>query len=259
MFIEERHQRILEILLRKGRVEVAELSKTFQISEDSVRRDLRLMEEKGFLTRTYGGAILLDQVGQSMPYMERQEVNCEVKTVLAKLAVASVQNRDTILMDGSSTVAKMVPFLHKISGLTIITNSVAIAHDVLHFNIDCQLFLVGGIINRDSHNTTSSESIRTIEGLTVDKTFTGPCSISAEWGLSATTFEDAAIKRVMINVAKEVFILAESGKFGHKSLANIGPLKPEYHIITDRNTADIDFVFQRFADQGLQITVADSD
>jgi Transcriptional regulators of sugar metabolism len=257
VFIEERHQRIQKLLQEKGRVEVAELSKIFQVSEDSVRRDLRLMEEKGLLTRTYGGAILPEQVGFTLSYRERQEVNIEVKAAIAKVAAVAIQNHDTVLLDASSTVAEMVPFLNRISGLTVITNSVAIAHDVLHFTTGCQLFVVGGTVNRDRQNMTNIESIQVIESLAVDKTFLGACSISAERGLSATTFDEAAIKKAMVTVAKEVFILAESAKFGQRSLADIGPLKPEYHIISDRNiTAEMLATFQQLMDQGLQLMIA---
>jgi DeoR/GlpR family transcriptional regulator of sugar metabolism len=257
MFIEERHQHILELIQSKGRVEVSELSKDFQISEDSIRRDLRLMEEKGLLTRTYGGAILPEQVSSVLSYRERQEINVEGKTAIAKLAVSFIKNNDTILLDGSSTVAEMVPFLNHISGLTIITNSIAIAHDVLHFTTHCQLIMIGGTVERESFNTISIDSLKTIQSLTVDKTFTGPCSISPEWGLSTTTFDEAAVKRAMIETAREVYVLAESNKFGHRSLANIGPLMPQYHFITDGITPGIENVFQQLVDKGIQVEVVD--
>ncbi|HBF39021.1 MAG TPA: hypothetical protein DDW50_17100 [Firmicutes bacterium] len=257
MFIEERHQKILELIQAQGRVEVGDLSKSFRISEDSIRRDLRLMEEKGLLTRTYGGAILPEQVSLALSYRERQEINIEVKTAIAKLAVAAIQNHDTILMDGSSTVAEMVPFLNRISGLTIITNSVAIAHDVLHFASGCRLIMIGGTVDPDSFNTISIESMKTIQALTVDKTFTGACSISPEWGLSTTTLDEAVVKRAMMEAAKEVYILAESSKFGHRSLANVGPLKPQYHLITDKKTTGIQPLLQQLVSQGMQIITAD--
>ena len=100
MFIEERHQNILELLKEIGRVEVTELSKVFKLSEDSIRRDLRLMEEKGLVKRTYGGAILPDQVNQALKFKERKELNTEVKLLLVTLAVTFIQNNDTIWLDG---------------------------------------------------------------------------------------------------------------------------------------------------------------
>ncbi len=258
MFIEERHQHILEMLQAKGRVEVVELSKNFQISEDSIRRDLRLMEEKGLLTRTYGGAILPEQVSSALSYRERQELNKDVKTAIAKLAVAAIKNNDTILLDGSSTVDEMVPFLNRISGLTVITNSIAIAHDVLLFTTGCKLVMIGGAVDRESFNTISIDSLKKIQGIRVDKTFAGPCGVCPEWGLSTTTFDEAAIKKAMMEAAKEVYLLFESSKFGHRSLANIGPIEPRYHWITDRQIAVEDSGFQKLLAQGLQIQIADS-
>ena len=98
--LKERHQNILDLLKEIGRVEVSELSKIFKLSEDSIRRDLRLMEEKGLLKRTYGGAILPDKVSRLLVYKERKGLNTEAKLSLANLAVTFIQNNDTIWLDG---------------------------------------------------------------------------------------------------------------------------------------------------------------
>jgi len=119
------------------------------------------------------------------------------------------------------------------------------------------LIMIGGTVDPDSFNTISIESMKTIQALTVDKTFTGACSISPEWGLSTTTLDEAVVKRAMMEAAKEVYILAESSKFGHRSLANVGPLKPQYHLITDKKTTGIQPLLQQLVSQGMQIITAD--
>lgn len=253
MFIEERHQKILEFLNEKGRIEVQELSKLFQVSQDSARRDLRIMEEKGLVKRTYGGAILPDKVAHLPVYKERKELNPEIKTTLAKLAVAFIQPNDTILLDGSTTVAMMVPLLNKISGLTVITNSITIANDVINYNIDCKLFLTGGMVDRDSANTISIESLNSIQRLTVDKAFICPCGLSAEWGLTTSSIDEASIKKAMLEAGREVFILADSSKFEQRFLAYVAPIKPEYTIITDMDKVGFNVKFHALIQKGLQI------
>jgi DeoR family transcriptional regulator of aga operon len=233
MFIEERHRRILELLHKQGRIEVGEISRVFAVSEDSARRDLRLMEQKGLVTRTYGGAILPEQVSSSLIYPERRHYNLDTKSSLAQLAATRIQNSDTLLLDGSSTVAMITSFLGQFTGLTVITNSVALAFDILESDLDVRLYMIGGIVERSSFNTASIESVKTIRQLNADKVFLGPCGISPRWGLSATSFEEAEIKKAMLEAGREVFIMADSSKFGQRFLANIGPLKPEYQIITD--------------------------
>lgn len=235
MFIEERHQHILALIREKGRVEVAELSKTFEISEDSARRDLRLMEEKGLVKRTYGGAILPNRVGEYSRFQDPEVTPPEIKTSLAKTAASLVRDGDTILLDASSTIAGMVPWLDRIARLTIITNSVTIAYDVLNTLHSSKLFIIGGVVDPDRANTTSIESLKTVQNITVDKAFIGPCSISPELELWSTTFDEAELKKTMIKAGREVIILTDSSKFGQCSLAKVGPLHLGYQLITDQS------------------------
>lgn len=234
MFIEERHRHIRALIKEKGRVEVAELSKIFQISEDSARRDLRLMEEKGLVKRTYGGAILPSKVGEFSRFQEYDELYPETKTAIAKKAASLVRNNDTILLDSSSTIAGMVPWLDQISGLTVITNSLIIAYNVMNNLRNSKLFIIGGMVDPDRANTISIESLKTVQNIKVDKAFIGPCSISSELELWSTTFNEAEIKKAMISAGGEVIILADSSKFGQRSLSKISSLKLGYQLITDR-------------------------
>ena len=238
MFIEERHRKICEMVQEKGRVEVPELTKIFAVSEDSIRRDLRIMEKQGFLKRTYGGAIKSDQVGQALLYKDREMLHAKIKKKIAAAAVAAIRDHDTILLDGSTTVATMVSFLNEKIDLTIITNSIIIANQVLSEPSEHQLFMTGGVVDRETSNITSSSGLQAIRQITADKVFICPCGISAEWGLSDTSFEEAAIKKAMIEAGKEVFILADSSKLGQRFLACVGPLQPEYTIITDRDFSE---------------------
>lgn len=254
MFIEERHHHILSLIREKGRVEVAELSKTFQISEDSARRDLRLMEEKGFVKRTYGGAILPYKVGKFSRFQEREEIRPEIKATIAQKAASQVKDDNTILLDASSSIAEMVPWLEQITGLTIITNSVIIAYDVMNALLGSKLFIIGGMVDLDRANTTSIESLKTIQNITVDQAFIGPCSISPELDLCSTTFDEAEIKKAMINTAREVIIVADSSKFGQRSLAKVGPLKRGYQLITDQYLEEETlFKLQERVEEGLII------
>lgn len=234
MFIEERHRHILAQLKEKGRVEVTELSKIFEISEDSVRRDLRLMEEKGQVKRTYGGAILPNKVGEVLSYQEREELNPDAKTSISKFAASLAQEGDTILLDSSSTVGGLVPWLSKAASLTVITNSVIIAYNAVKLNRVGKLFIIGGMVDPGRAGTTGIESLHMLQNTAVDKAFIGPCSISAELDLWSTSFDEAELKKAMIKAAREVFIVADSSKFGQRSLAKIGPLEKDYQCITDQ-------------------------
>ena len=126
----------------------------------------------------------------------------------------------------------MVPLLNKASGLKIITNSIPIAHDVINLT-EFNLYVIGGNVDRLSTNTISIESYQAVQKLTMDKVFISPCGISSDGELSDNSIDEAEIKKTVINAGREIYILADSSKFGQRSLAGFGPLKPGQTIITD--------------------------
>ena len=254
MFIEERHEKILQMLKEKKRVEVQELSELFEVSEDTIRRDLRIMEQKGKVHRTYGGAILPDKVNSYENFIVRENIQNDVKQSIASLAQSFIQERDTLLLDGSTTVAKIVPLLSGYKNLTVITNSITIAYDILHQCPNINLHIIGGIVRNDIGNSISIESLKDIEKLYVDKVFLSACSISLKGELTTPIIEDAHVKKAMLNAGREVYILADSSKFGQKSLMEFGKIKPEYTIISDSDLPDeINEDLQALISRGLKI------
>lgn len=254
MFIEERHEKILQIIIEKNRVEVQELSNLFGISEDSIRRDLRLMEQKGLVKRTYGGAVFPQKTGDTLEFSKRETINEKNKESIAKVAASYIKDNDSILLDGSTTVAKLVPLLKDYKNLTVITNSIAIANEIINKQNDIKLVVIGGIVLKKIANTVSLESLREIEKLNVDKVFLTPCTITAKEGLFTSMLEEAPIKKAMLTAGREVYLLADSDKFEQKALAYIGPLESTYTIITDSNfNKEAEVAFKDCIDMGLTI------
>jgi DeoR/GlpR family transcriptional regulator of sugar metabolism len=262
LFIEERHEKILEIIKEKKRVEVQELSKIFKVSEDSIRRDLRLMEQRGLINRTYGGAVLPNKKGVFPTFSERNNISVQIKEKIAKLASTFIEDNDTILLDGSTTISRIIPFLSIFNGLTVITNSIAIAYEINNSLHNVKLVILGGIVNQNIANTISIDTLKAIEKLNVDKAFIAPCFISEKWGLSCDSIEEAHIQRAMIEVSRKVFILLDSGKIGAtsslnnapKSLVTISPIREDFTIITDSNIGfDIMGDFKEYINKGLKI------
>ncbi len=231
VFIEERHQKILEMVQKNGRVEVQELCRTFGISEDSARRDLRLMERAGQVERTYGGAILPREAAAT-PFEERGAVNAENKKSIAALAASYVQDGDALFLDASTTVAKMVPLLAERKNLTVFTHSVEIARAVLSVG-GIGLFLIGGTVDPRSAAAFGAETCEQIGRLNTDCVFTAPCGLSAGSGLSCAAAEEAPVKRAVLGAGREVFLLVPGEELGKRALVSYAPLLPEYTVLTD--------------------------
>lgn len=259
MFNQERQVEILELLEKNERVEVAELSARFAVSVDSIRRDLRQMEEDGLLKRTHGGAILPKRPGVSAGYTTRKKIHIKEKSEIAKYAASLVNDNDTLLIDGSTTTAAMIPYIGQRTGLTVFTNSITVGAEIISSFKHIKVFIIGGMLHNDHASTLSAESASFIEKLHVDKVFVGSCSISAQRGLSATVIEDKAIKKAMLGAGEQVIILADSSKFIRESLVQIAPLRADYIVVTDHGfTDEMNKQFEALRNEGLRIVVASS-
>jgi DeoR/GlpR family transcriptional regulator of sugar metabolism len=107
-----------------------------------------------------------------------------------------------------------------------------------------KLFIIGGKVEPTTTNTAGIEGLRIVQQLAIDKVFISPCNLSADWGLSDNSLDEAEIKKAVIKSGHEVFILADSSKFGKRSLGRITPLQPDYTVITDHNISQA--MYQEF-------------
>ncbi len=254
MFTEERHKKILGILRENERVEVFSLSELFQVSQDTIRRDLRIMEKKGLISRTHGGAILPNKAAAFASYTTRTMLHKKEKCEITRLAAAFIEDGDAILLDGSTTVSGLVPFLFEFKNLTVITNSINIAHDIMQTPGNMKLFVVGGLVHQPSSNAVSYDTIQAIQKLYVDKAFIGACTLSPTKGIGTDLIEEAPVKEAMIKAARKVFFMADNGKFSEESLITVAPVESNHIILTDSGfTPDMAHKFQPLLKKGLKI------
>lgn len=254
MFIEERQRKIMNILNTNGSVKVIDLVKEFNTSDDTIRRDLKLLEQQGLLQKTYGGAILPQQTGSYPTFSDRTKIKKEIKNTIASYAIDFIKDNDTLFLTGSTTVANMLPELAKYKGITVITNSISIANEILITHLNVKLVLIGGVIEMSNGNAVSVDSLLAIKQLKVDKVFISACSISEANGLSMTSIEEAQITKAIMESGRQIIILADSSKFGHTSFAYVGELKPEYILITDSDDKiEVKNRFHELINNGLRI------
>jgi len=238
MFIEERHNKILQLISNQKRVEVSELSSLFNVSLDSIRRDLRILEKQGLLKRTHGGAISIEESNKIASYFYRKTVYESEKQEIGELASSFIEEGDTIIIEGSSTCATMIPYLCKFKNLTIFTNSIDIAHQIINCENSLRIFIIGGMIDQNSSNSYSNETLSFIQSLHVDKAFISPCSISSEAVLGTDDILQAQIDKAIIKSSKQTYILADHSKFFQESLMQMAPLSSDFTIISDSKLSD---------------------
>ncbi len=248
----ERRQQIVEILNTKGTVLVNDLSEQYNVSEVTIRTDLRLLEKQGVLIRFHGGAtkIIENDDAKSCKELqleERYQRFIEAKKRIAIEAVKYVKEGDTVILDSGSTTMLIAEELVKFKHITVITNSLTSAF-ILSDNRDIMLFMCGGTLRQKTRSFHGKIAEQSLEGISADVLFVGADGIDAQRGI--TTFNEGyTISSVMANAAKNVIAVLDSSKFGRNGFNVVLPLNQLDTIITD---TDVDINYrQQFEQKGI--------
>lgn len=210
---------------------IAELSSELTVSEATVRRDLESLENQGVIRRVYGGAELLRQKHTEPLYEEKASLHAPEKARIAEAANRFLQEGDTIFLDGGSTVLEMARRLPPLKDLTVITNSLMAAADLMEKNV--RLILVGGEFRRLSRTMVGPLTAKILENVTISKAFLGTIGFEVERGISTTDTNEAFTKELVAKRAEKVFLLADSSKVGSSSFVYSGDAGDIDILITD--------------------------
>ena len=256
MFIEERHQEILRILSEKGRISNSEIQETFQISYDSAKRDLRLLEEQGLLKRTHGGAIPARQIGgNAIKNLSPDERVAEVKEnylAIAKEAVKTIEENDVVYITNASVGFLMAQNIGAVN-CTAVTNSIAIAEE-LRKKENITVILAGGEMQANGC-FYDSFALSVINRLRFDKCFVTSACVSADFGLSIQKSRSVELTNAIINNSKTVYGLYPVEKIGFDSIISICPANKLNYIITDSDSSEDDLV--QFEEIGVKTIIAE--
>ncbi len=256
MFIEERHQEILKILSEKGRISNSEIQETFQISYDSAKRDLRLLEEQGLLKRTHGGAIPARQIGGNViKNLSPDERVVEVKEnylAIAKEAVKTIGENDVVYITNASVGYLMAQNIGNVC-CTVVTNSITIAEE-LRKKENITVILAGGEMQANGC-FYDSFALSIINRLRFDKCFVTSACVSAKFGLSIQKSRSVELTNAIINNSKTVYGLYPVEKIGFDSVISICPASKLNYIITDSDSSEDDLT--QFEELGVKIKIAE--
>lgn len=254
MLAEQRRLKILELLREEGSARVRDLSKTFSVSEPTIRQDLEKLETGGSITREHGGAFL-KSVPQQVHAMSLEHLgNMEKKHAIGRKAATFVDHGETIILDSGSTTTEMVDYLLEKQNLKVMTSALNI---VLRLGAvpGFTVFSSSGQFKPPTLSLTGEKAAEFFSDVYASKLFLATAGISFDAGLTYPGFSDLYVKKAMIKAATEVFLLADSTKIGKVSLASIGGLDLIHTFITDTSIADEDR--RRFEDMGVKVILAE--
>lgn len=258
MFIEERHQAILDIISTNDRISIGEIKEKFNVSIDSARRDLRILEEKGLLKRTHGGAIPTRQIAFGKPPKMTCKDITEVKEnyfAIAKKAVSMIKDNDVVFIIQATVGYFMAQNLPDDIRIRVVTNSIVIAEE-LRKKDNISVILLGG--EMDNKGTCyDAFAINMINRLRFDKSFITSACISSKFGLSIQKSQAINFWNAVIDSSKETIGLFPTEKIGFDSIVSICPANSLDILITDWDASEEDL--KSFDDQGINIIIAEKE
>lgn len=232
MFAIERLNKIKEILYREKRVDVFELSELFSVTEVTIRRDLDKLEQEGFLIKTYGGAVLNEELVLEPQKPEADDRNTEEKKMIGKIAAQMIENNEAIYLAPGSTCLEIARNIRE-KKLTVVTNDLEIALELK----DCagiKVIVTGGDLIQSSSTLTGGFALQALGGIHIHKAFIGVKGANFDSGYTIDSHEEVMVIQGVRKISNEIIIVADYNKFGFTAFAKLGELTMARKVITNK-------------------------
>jgi DeoR/GlpR family transcriptional regulator of sugar metabolism len=243
-----RRDHILATADGQGHVDVKALALQMEVSEATVRRDLRLLAEENLLELVYGGATL--PRNSDFSFRAKSQRNIEAKRVIGRLAADLIHDHDQVFMDSGTTTFEMCPYLRRKRGLSVIVNSARLAAELGGIG-GFDVIVLGGQYRGDRCDMIGPLAISTLEQLRGYRAFLGADGLSPEFGVTASDIDSAHLYRLVIRHAREVVLLVDHAKLQAPSLYKIAEFDAISRVVTDAPPSEDWMRF--FAEQQIDV------
>ncbi|MFC5700801.1 DeoR/GlpR family DNA-binding transcription regulator [Cohnella faecalis] len=234
---EERKRVILEHLRLEGRVKVPDLSRRCGVSEETVRRDLFVLEREGRVKRVYGGAVLSDPANYEPPYLQRQKARAEEKVRIGRAAAELIVSGDTIVIDAGTTTLELAKAIAGRERLTVLTNSIAVAYYLMESlnagRFSGKIIVIGGELNPEQQSLSGATGEQVMSQFRVDKAFISVGGISMKRGVSDYDLNETIMSRRMVESADQTIALADDSKLDKEAFVEIVPIRGVHTIVSN--------------------------
>ena len=234
MFSEERRRLIVEEINKRNHITVDELCKVFSASPGTIRNDLNALHNLGLVHRTHGGAICIGQSSFEYATTDKQILHLSEKIRIAEQALKLINDGDTLVIDTGTTTRELAKLLGCKNNLNVVTNDLQIAIE-LEKHKSVGIIFIGGVVRNKFHCTIGPQAINELSDLSVDKSFLATNGISISNSITTPNIDLAEIKKKYITIAKQVYLLCDSSKFGHASFKKYATINDMTSIITNKD------------------------
>ncbi len=252
MNLTERHQHILNRLKKEENVNVIDLCLELNVSSVTIRKDLKLLEDRQLLFRTHGGGTLINPYTKDRPVTEKAMIRSTEKISIGAAASLLVEQNDCILIASGTTVLSLASNIKPLEKLTVVTSALNVALELLrHPEID--VIQLPGTIRKTSASVTGMYAEAMLKDFSFSKLFLGVDGIDIDFGLSTTSMTEAQLNKRMIAAAQKTIVLADSSKFGKKGFGKICGLEEIEQVITDSNISA--HMVETLQSIGIEVTI----
>jgi DeoR family transcriptional regulator, fructose operon transcriptional repressor len=232
LFGPERRRRLMDLLSERGSTDVASLAQRFEVTQETIRRDLTVLEQQGLLHRVHGGAILAPN-GHAIPVLSiRRTLMADEKEAVARAALAHIPTDGAIFIDAGSTTQRFAELFRGGRPISVLTNGLPIAI-TLAGRPGLSVHTVGGRVRPETLAEVDAIALRTLSEVSVDVAFIATSGVSVGHGFSTNDSAEAAAKRAMIHAAKRVIVLTDHSKLAVDHFARFAELREIDLLITD--------------------------
>lgn len=252
--ITERHQFILNKLGKEGYANVVDLCKELNVSSVTIRKDLKLLEDKKLLFRTHGGATTKNPYTTDRPVNEKEKLQSSEKMMIGAKAAEYIEANDSIIIGSGTSVLALARSIQPKESLTVITAALNVSLELIkHSNIE--IMQLGGMVRKSSSSVTGPYAQNILSDFFCSKLFLGVDGIDIEFGLTTTSVMEAHLNRQMIAVSQKVIVLSDSTKFGKRGFGRICGIEDVNQIITDSGIPD--HYKNHFESIGIEVTIVE--
>ncbi len=228
----ERRNAILARLSAEGKVIVSELSAEFDVTEETIRRDLEKLDKEGLAKKTYGGAVVSQSLNTDLPYSVRKRSNVERKEAIAEKISQMIHDGDYIMLDASSTAIYVTKYIKHLKNITLITNSVETLLELADKD-DWNVLSTGGTLKKGALSLVGTSAERMIRSFHVDLAVCSSKGLDLNMGITDSNEKDSEIKRAIFASATRKVLAVDNTKFDKISFVRVGEISDVDVIVTD--------------------------
>lgn len=251
--ITDRHKLILKKLKENGQVSVQELSAEMNVSEVTIRKDLKTLEDKNLLFRTHGGGSQRNPYTNDRSVNEKEQLNKSEKQKIAEEAAKMIGDHDSIIIASGTTVLALARCIKPSSHLTVITSALNVALELAH-RPNVEVLQLGGQLRPTSSSVVGPYAEDLLHDVTCGLLFLGVDGVDVEAGLTTTSIMEARLNQKMMKAAQVTVVLADSSKFGRRGLGKICSFDKIQYIITDNGISES--MKRLLEESGIKVMIA---